>query len=163
MPRLAALAVLALTLGFGALPFVPGKAADECRVWQIGMSEEEEGRTLVASICAGPEARDAQLAVRCFGQTLNLRYRPGDDADHNDAKRDFLFRAGKRRRPVFLAHEGLDGAFAAYLVEEHTVFEMLKAGRSLQITDPLGRVAPVRFTLNGARTAIDLLVKRCKR
>lgn len=153
--------VLCLCLA-GACWSAPASA--DCRVWQIDRSEGEEGPELVAQICAGPEPRDPQIIVRCSGPNqLNLRFLPGDDGDHSGARRDFLLRADQRRRPVFLAYEGLDGAFAGYLVDDHTVFEMMKSARSLQVSDPSGKVPTAMFTLNGARTALELLVKNCKR
>lgn len=148
-------AVLATTFSV-----TPPVVAGDCTTWKASMEELEEGRALVASVCAKDDERTIVM-VQCLPQGLNIRYMPAVDGDFSNFQRDIMFETDEKKRPVFVSYEGLDGAFSAYVPVGHTAVEMMKGGKTLTISDPEGKVPSATFALTGSRQAFDKLEKSC--
>ncbi|KUO61630.1 MAG: hypothetical protein APF80_11085 [Alphaproteobacteria bacterium BRH_c36] len=150
------IAVLAAALSAAA----PAIARD-CTTWNAALEELEEGRALVASVCAKDDERTIVM-IRCFPPGLNVRYMPATENEFANFQRHLILETDEAERPVFVTYEGLDGAFSAYLPVGHTEVEMLKTGKTVTIRDPQEKAPSHAFSLGGSRQAIETLEKSCR-
>lgn len=141
--------------------------AETCGAWSAGISEEEEGPVMVASVCVGAGARESNLLLKCgpegrlslrFLAAAALDFPPGDGGDFSSPLR--LSVDGEAfDRPAH--HEAMDGAMVSEFPITGPLAERLKAGRALTIAYPATAFEPLAFPLTGSKTAISTLAAAC--
>lgn len=136
--------------------------AADCRTWTFTLQEGEEGKQWTAGICSTSDGGKSIIEVTCTREGFNLRYIPRVEGDFANQQRDFTFDVDGRKRPLFLIYEAMDGAFASTIPRGHTVFGMLKAGRSLNVADTAGKMSARVFSLKGASRALSQLAGKCR-
>jgi hypothetical protein len=156
----AALAFSAATLS----ALAPAAAEQSCDRWVASVEQREEGKALTASVCAPGKDRDSVLEIVCHGNKVNIRYLVviNNDAEPKYQKQNFVFRAGNKRRRVFMTYEAMDGAFTAYLPRSHALFEMLMSGDEVDVAATRDKLRAPGFTLTGSRMAISRVISECR-
>lgn len=143
----------------------PALAAD-CGVWTAGMSDEEGGPTMVASVC-GTDRPDDVLNITCGGEgKLGLRLVPsiGDDyppGGNMEYRAPFVFSDGTTSAKITLHFEAMDAAMAATPKRDSDIVRLLKSKGPLTVTDKTGVLPPVIFDLKGSSKAIGKVERAC--
>jgi hypothetical protein len=145
--------------------------AAECDRWEAAIQEEEVGPVMTASICAEstegtPETRHYFL-IQCAGQgSLWMRYLPF--AEHNyppggdqGFNTDIKFSLGPDAFTEPARYEDMDGAMAMDTTVDAPLLSAMKREKQLIISERNDKVPGVTVTLNGAREALDKLIKAC--
>ncbi|HEV7251296.1 MAG TPA: hypothetical protein VGN93_30340 [Shinella sp.] len=152
---------LALVFLFPSLAF-----AQSCDPWSAGMSEEEEGRIMMASVCQAAGGKNHDLFLKCGADgELSLRFLvqaadfpPGDGPEFSSPLR--LTVDGEAfDRPAH--HEAMDNAMVSDFPVKGPLVERLKAGKTLTVAYPETKLPPVAFPLKGSKAAIDTLLAAC--
>lgn len=137
-------------------------AQEACGQWHASVSRlAGEGEAMNARTCSEGTGPASDFEISCSGSELNLRFMPRLAGDYVGEAQDFLFSAGSASRLVFLGFEGLDGAFATNLDPRHPIFEMMKAGAVLTVSDPRRVLSDYRIALSGSRKALDTVIASC--
>lgn len=143
----------------------PALAAD-CGAWTAGMSEEEGGPTMVASIC-GSDRPDDMLLITCGGEgKLGLRlvpsiagdYPPGGNMEY---QAPFVFSDGTTSAEITLQFEAMDAVMVANPNRDSDIVRLLKSKGPLTVTDKTGVLPPVTFELKGSTKAIGKVENAC--
>jgi hypothetical protein len=157
--RVCCAAALAIALATPAL-------AGDCEAWKAGLSQEEEGMMMTASICAADRPDDL-LLITCGGEEkLGLRFLPatGDDfppkGDMN-YRASFVFASGELSAEISLRYEAMDGAMTATPRRNSDLVRVLKSAGPLTITDKTGVLPTETFDLKGSSKAIGKVEKAC--
>ncbi len=153
---------LAVLLLFPSVAF-----AETCGAWNVGISEEEEGPVMVASVCVGAGARESNLFLKCgpedrlslrFLAAAALDFPPGDGGDFSSPLRLSVDGEAFDRPAHF---EAMDGAMVSEFPITGPLVDRLKAGRALTIAYPATTFEPLAFPLTGSKAAIDKLAAAC--
>lgn len=140
--------------------------AQTCDPWSAGMSEEEEGRIMMASVCQAAGGKNYDLFLKCGGEgELSLRFLvqvadfpPGDGPEFLSPLR--LTVDGEAfDRPAH--HEAMDNAMVSDFPIKGPLVEGLKAGKTLNVAYPETKLPPIDFPLKGSKAAIETLVAAC--
>lgn len=153
---------LAVLLLFPSVAF-----AETCGAWNAGISEEEEGPVMVASVCMGTGTRESNLFLKCgpedrlslrFLAAAALDFPPGDGGDFSSPLRLSVDGEAFDRPAHF---EAMDGAMVSEFPITGPLVDRLKAGRALTIAYPATTFEPLAFPLTGSKAAIDKLAAAC--
>ena len=140
--------------------------AEDCGSWSAGLQEEEEGTTMVASVCAAGHPDDL-LIVTCGGEgKLGLRlvpsvgdgFPPGGAMDYHSA---FSFADGAASAMIDMHYEAMDGVMAARPDRDSDLVRLLKAKGPLTVTDLSGALPTYTFPLAGSTKAIGKVERAC--
>ena len=162
--RLALTAFLCL-IGTSAL-------AAECDRWEASMQEDEGGPVMTATICAQTSSSepDAQnlLLVQCAGEgSLWIRYipfaspdkyPPGGDQGYNT---EIKFSLDQKMFTEKAQYEDMDGAMAMGTTSDSPLISVMMAQKQVILSDVNGKAPGATFTLNGARDALETVIKAC--
>lgn len=146
--------------------------AGECDRWTAGMQEDEVGPLMTASICApasssNPDFRH-ELFIQCAGQgNLWMRYipfveegyPPGGDQGY-ETKLEFSLDQQIFAEPA--RYEDMDGAMAMDTMVDAPLIGALMKQKQLVVSDAGDKVPSTTFTLDGAREALETLIRACK-
>jgi hypothetical protein len=146
--------------------------AAECDRWTASMQEEEVGPLMTANICvpassSNPEFRH-ELFIQCAGEgNLWMRYIPfaeegyppgGDQGYETEIK----FSLGRETFAEPARYEDMDGAMAMDTTIGAPLISAMMREKQLVVSDAKGKVPGITFPLNGAREALEELIKNCK-
>lgn len=140
--------------------------AEDCSRWSAGLSTEEEGVVMVASVCADGRPDDV-LIITCGGEgKLGLRllssvegtFPPGDNMEYHSA---FSFSDGTDKAEIDLRYEAMDGAMTATPNRDSDLVRLLKAKGPLTVTDLSGVLPTSTFPLAGSTKAIGKVEGAC--
>jgi len=140
--------------------------AGDCGAWTAGMSEEEGGPTMVASVC-GTNRPDDVLNITCGGEgKLGLRLVPsiGDDyppGGNMEYQAPFVFSDGTTSAEITLQFEAMDAVMAATPNRDSDIVRLLKSKGPLTVTDKTGVLPSVTFELKGSSKAIGKVENAC--
>jgi hypothetical protein len=156
-----------LALGVAAILAGPMPVlAASCEIWTAGQSLEEEGTTMLASVCAMAHHDDV-LNISCGGEgRLRLTYLPsvGDDfppGGNMNYKAIFEFRAGDKVAMETLRYQAMDGALVARPFRDSDIIALLKGMTPVKVTDITGRLNPRTFGVKASLAAIGKVEKGC--
>ena len=146
--------------------------AGECDRWTASMQEEEVGPLMTANICVPASSRNPELRhelfVQCAGEgNLWMRYIPfaedgyppgGDQGYETEIK----FSLGQDMFTEPARYEDMDGAMAMDTTVDAPLISAMMRQKQLVVSDIKGKVPGITFTLNGAREALEELIKSCR-
>jgi hypothetical protein len=146
--------------------------AQQCDRWTAGMEEDEGGPRMMASVCAQASASDADaqhaLLVTCAGKdALSLRYLPhADESYPPDGNEEYItkmkFVCDQEEFVHDARFEGMDGAM---VIDTNVMTPFVRAmsseGKVTLVDVNSDKVPIASFTLNGAKEALDTLIKTC--
>lgn len=146
--------------------------AQQCDHWEAGMEEDEGGPRMMASICAQasastPEAQHA-LFVQCGSKDgLWIRYLPFADESYppggdEEYKTKMEFSLDQEMFTLDAHYEGMDGALVMETNIDTPFVGVLMGQKQVMLSDVNNDKVPVAtFTLNGAKKALEKLIKTC--
>ena len=146
--------------------------AAECDRWTASMQEEEVGPLMTANICvaassSNPDLRH-ELFIQCAGEgNLWIRYIPFAEDDYPPGgnqgyETEIKFSLGKEMFAEPARYEDMDGAMAMDTTIDAPLINAMMRENQLVLSDVKGKVPTTTFTLNGAREALEDLIKNCK-
>jgi hypothetical protein len=140
--------------------------AGECDQWTAAMEEDEGGSVMTARICAGTGNAAHELFVRCGGpDNLSIRFIPvaptGYPPEGPEFKTDLEFAFGSDVVTRNAHYEDMDGAMVTDLDIGTPFAQMLQSRPDMKVRDVSGIVPGATFSLNGAKAALDKLIKSC--
>lgn len=145
--------------------------AAECDRWEAAMQEDEGGPVMTASICA--QSKEGTLETRhyffvqCAGEGgLWMRYLPFAEQNYPPGgdqgfKTDIKFSLGQNVFTEPARYEDMDGAMAMDTRVDAPLLSAMMREKQLIISEGYDKVPGVTFTLNGARQALDKVIKAC--
>jgi hypothetical protein len=148
--------------------------AGECDRWDASMQEDEGGPVMTAMICAKtnssePEAQNL-LLVQCASEgSLWMRYipyaspdnyPPGGDQSYNT---EIEFSLDQEMFTEKAQYEDMDGAMAMSTTSDSKLISVMMAQKQVILSDVNDKAPGATFTLNGARKALETIIKACSK
>ena len=159
MKSIAAFAILLLSS--------PAHAAG-CDAWTAQLEEDEGGPVMTARICSGTGDATHELSFRCGAQgSLMIRFIPAAPAGYppNDGnyqtRIEFLLNTHRFTRDAH--YEDMDGAMAMETTIGDSLVEGMFREAEIALSDAKGKVPAAKFTLDGAKQALEKLTRTCEK
>lgn len=146
--------------------------AAECDRWTASMEETEVGPLMTASTCVPASASNPnfrhEFFIQCAGEgSLWMRYIPFAEKDYppsGDQGYETKLELALDQK-VFTEsarYEDMDGAMAMGTTVDAPLISAMMGQKQLILSDVNGKVPSTTFSLNGAREALEKLIKACK-